>query len=371
MVIGCGSVLKILLLEYITAGGLNDEPLPASLLQEGRLMRDALLRDFSDIAEVEIVTTYDVRVSLPKFIKQAVCIDSTSDVKAIWYDLLQTCDAALLVAPESNGVLTELTAMVEVAGVKSLGCLQPAVEIASNKQLTFNVLKKANILTIPTYKVHEFLSPDFISNQSVSSGWVIKPIDGAGCVDTFYFTDEQALKTWLILEHTIEKYDAYIIQPYQKGIPASISMLCKNGRALVLSCNEQVIRIETSDIQISKTQAPKESLASIQYKGSKVNALSHYNAAFAKLANKIAAAMPDLNGYVGVDVVIYEQDDLKRIFVVEINPRITTSYIALRDSIDCNPAKLILDFVYDNTSSLAFNLPENMARKTIEISVNG
>ena len=144
-----------------------------------------------------------------------------------------------------------------------------------------------------------------------------------------------------------------------------------NGRALVLSCNEQVIQIEASEIQISKTQVPKESLASIQYKGSKVNALSHYNEDFTKLANKIAAAIPDLNGYVGVDVVIYEQDDFKKIFVVEINPRITTSYIALRDSIDCNPAKLILDFVYDNTSSLAFNLPENMARKTIEISVYG
>lgn len=369
--IGYGIVLKILLLEYITAGGLNDEPLPASLLQEGTLMRDALLRDFSDIAEVEIVTTYDARVSLPKFIKQAICVDSTSDVKTIWHDMLQTCDAALLVAPESNGVLTELTNMIELAGVKNLGCLHPAVEIASNKQLTYEALKKSNILTIPTYTVHEFLSPDFMSNQSVSSGWVIKPIDGAGCVDTFYFADEQTLKTWLTLGHTIEKYDAYIIQPYQKGIPASISMLCKNGSALVLSCNEQVIEIEASEIKISNTQAPKESLATIQYKGSKVNALSHYNATFAKLANQITTAIPGLNGYVGVDVIINEQDDIKEIFVVEINPRITTSYIALRDSIDCNPAKLILDFVYDSTSSLAFNLPENMGRKTIEISVNG
>jgi predicted ATP-grasp superfamily ATP-dependent carboligase len=371
VVIGCGIVLKILLLEYITAGGLNDEPLQASLLQEGTLMRDALLRDFSDIAEVEIVTTYDVRVSLPKFTKQAICVDSTSDIKEIWHDMLQTCDAALLVAPESNGVLTELTAMIEVAGVKNLGCLHPAVEIASNKQLTCDVLKKANILTIPTYTVYEFLSPDFISTQSVSSGWVIKPIDGAGCVDTFYFTDGQALKTWLILEQTIEKYDAYIIQPYQHGTPASISMLCKNGRALVLSCNEQVIEIEASEIQVSKTQTTKNNPASIQYKGSKVNALSHYNAAFAELANQITTAIPDLNGYVGVDLIIHEQGDFKEIFVVEINSRITTSYIALRESIDCNPAKLILDLVYDNTSSLAFNLPENMARKTIEIRVNG
>ena len=343
--------MKILLIEYITAGGLSHVPLPSSLLLEGTLMRDALLRDFSGIDDIEIVATYDARLAVPKHIKQAISIDDSSNATATWQSLLQTCDAALLVAPETNGVLTNLTQMVEAAGVENLGCTQLAVNVASSKYDTYHLLDNANILTIPTYIEGEFSGHDFTSDKSFNNGCVAKPDDGAGCENTLYFKDLTALQAWLHLSIGSDKQLTHIIQPYQTGIPASISILCKHGKAWVLSCNQQTIEIHT-------TQANE---AAIQYKGCLVNGLSIYHDAFAKLANSIAAALPGLHGYVGIDVIINNED----IYVVEINPRITTSYIGLCESLNCNPAKLILDLAYNQT----FILPENMATNMVEISV--
>jgi hypothetical protein len=46
------------------------------------------------------------------------------------------------------------------------------------------------------------------------------------------------------------------------------------------------------------------------------------------------------NGYYGIDFIHREKSEN---FFIEINPRLTTSYIGLRNVINLNPAKLILD----------------------------
>ncbi len=368
--------MKILLLEYITAGGLSGMSLPASLLCEGMLMRDALFSDFSAIVDVEIATTYDARLTPPVGnIKQVIRIDNSANAHETWQAILQTCDAALVVAPETDGVLSSLTQMVEAVGVKNLGCLQRAVDIASNKYDTFQMLKNAGILTIATYTTREFLHPDFHENKSFNSGYVAKPNDGAGCEDTVYFNEVAALQTWLHHNQDVsldlDKYqdryqDRYIVQPYQKGTPASISMLCKHGKAWVLSCNQQAIEVKASETKGSEIQTAQPGLALIQYKGCQVNGLSMHYDAFTKLADSIAAAMPDLHGYIGVDVIINDND----IYVVEINPRISTSYIGLRESLNYNPAKLLLDLAWSGSSDSTFKLPDNMTANMVEISIN-
>jgi predicted ATP-grasp superfamily ATP-dependent carboligase len=44
-------------------------------------------------------------------------------------------------------------------------------------------------------------------------------------------------------------------------------------------------------------------------------------------------------GYVGVDLVLADAGPI----VLEINPRLTTSYCGLRDALGINPAALVLD----------------------------
>jgi len=356
--------LKILLLEYITAGGLSDKPLPDALLQEAALMRDALMADFSDISGVEILTTYDVRLGPPKHCHEAIPVGATSNAMGIWQALLQACDAALVIAPETDGVLSQLTQMLAAANVRNLGSMSHAVEITSNKYHTYHALKNSHILTIPTYTASEFLQPEFFGHDTVlkdsfNHGCVVKPMDGAGCEETSYFADASVLEAWLGAHQALVQSARFIIQPYQVGMPASISMLCKEGVAWVLSCNQQIIEVAT----IEKAEIDAHH-ASIQYKGCVVNGLSLHHKDFTTLALKISAAFPELNGYVGVDVIIHNEE----IYVVEINPRITTSYIALRESLKCNPAKLILDLAL--CASSTFKLPENLAKDKVVIKLH-
>jgi predicted ATP-grasp superfamily ATP-dependent carboligase len=56
-----------------------------------------------------------------------------------------------------------------------------------------------------------------------------------------------------------------------------------------------------------------------------------------KLLNKIAQAFPDLFGYVGIDLIL--SDDC---YVVEINPRLTSSYSGIKQALGINIAELVL-----------------------------
>jgi predicted ATP-grasp superfamily ATP-dependent carboligase len=334
--------LRLLLLEYITAGGRNRDSLETSLLQEAILMRDALFRDFSDIPDITLATTYDARLTSPSNVSYAIPIDENANPIAIWQGLLTNCNAALIVAPETSGILSKLTKMIAVANIKNLGCHIESVTIASDKYQTYQCLTKAGVATIPTYTAPEFDQAKLNSNH----GFVIKPNDGAGCEATYYFANKPDAQAWLAEQED----ENLIIQPYQTGIPASISAVFRHGQTWLLSCNEQLIEIQS------------EGNNSVILKGCRVNALGQYRPIFSKLANQVAAALPTLNGYAGIDVII----DKDEIYVVEINPRITTSYIGLRDSLGYNPAQLILDSVFKP----AFDMPPHMTKSTVDIHLN-
>ena len=59
------------------------------------------------------------------------------------------------------------------------------------------------------------------------------------------------------------------------------------------------------------------------------------------LGRRAVACVPGLGGYVGVDLVLGE--NAEEDWAIEINPRLTTSYLGLRRLAYCNLAQLILD----------------------------
>ena len=324
--------LKIFICEFITGGGLYREPLPPSLLKEGEMMRDAVLRDFSEIQGLEITLTYDARLAQPINATQALAIGPEDDAWSIWQSCMQAADTVLLIAPESGGALAELTLMAERLQKMILGCDYSAVRIASGKYQTYQTLKYHNIRTIPTYLYDEW--------QPTQGDWVAKPIDGAGCADTTIFDDVSQLDIWMQ-----SRKETHIIQPLQAGIAASFSMLCKEGKAYLLACNHQKITMQAGQIR---------------YEGSVLNALAQYQESFDLIAQSIAQAIPGLSGYVGVDLLV-DGDDM---YVVEINPRLTTSYVALHQACGVNPAGMLLDLFYNDD----FEMPA-IAHHTKDISL--
>ena len=122
-------------------------------------------------------------------------------------------------------------------------------------------------------------------------------------------------------------------------------MLCKAGKAYLLACNRQKMRFNGTKLK---------------YQGGVVNDLIKYRDAFQHVAEKIAQAFSGLAGYVGVDLVVNGDD----IHVLEINPRLTTSYVAMHQACGVNPARMLLDLFYNDT----FN-PPAIAYRKVDISL--
>ena len=312
--------MRIFVYEHITGGGLLDQALPASLAQEGDMMLHALLRDLGDISGVEVVTTRDPRLPVPGFPFSVYTPRSAADFERILEHCMDIADAVWPIAPESGGALERINRSVLKHESRLLGSHPDAVRLTASKLATSRHLTQAGIAAVQTYPADAAL-------HDTSGSWVVKPDDGAGCSDTRLFHN---------LSEARQRLQAspgnYVLQPFITGKALSLCILCRVGMAELLSCNIQ--RVVVRDGQF-------------HFLGSVVNALTDGDGAFAELASRVAETIPGLWGYVGIDLV---QSGSQRV-VMEVNPRLTTSYVGLREALGCNTAALVLGLL-DETKPL-------------------
>lgn len=302
-------------------------------------MRDAVLRDLAAMPDVETVVAYDARLAAPMQATVAIPVHAAEDVHAIWAACMRQADATWLIAPETQGVLSAMSALVLSLGKPLLGCTPETIALMADKYQTYHALTAARIPAVVTYRLSEW--------TAVTEGaWVTKPDDGVGCEGVRFHATTADLQRWLAQygdEHAL-------IQPYVAGIAASLSMLCRDGRVWLLSCNRQKVHIDTDGFHFT---------------GSVVNELAQDWSLCEDLAMRLAAAFPGLRGYIGVDVIRTPQG----LQVVEVNPRLTTSYAGLHASIGCNPARLILDLLYNAPfHDAGFELPRQLSRRIVEVT---
>lgn len=324
---------KLLVCEFITAGGLNAGPLPDTLAKEGALMRDALLCDLNALNQYQLITMHDARLLPSVYAKKSTAV-ATGDFRKVFKKALKQADLVWIIAPESDGILLELTELCLTAegnedGVIFLGCGYDASLTATSKTLSFEALQAADIHTLPVFGGEDLMQQAFfdaLSGLNVAQ-WVAKPEDGAGCDGIRAFDSLQGLRDWLKQD---EQYLHYLAQPFQQGITASFAMICRDGKGWLLSCNQQHIQYDNSRFKLT---------------GISVNGMPTYWQRFETLARKVAKMLPDALGYIGVDVII--EAETGRIFVIDINSRLTSSYAGLREAIGHNPAKIILDCILE------------------------
>lgn len=298
-------------------------------------MRDAMLSAMLALPDVQVLSLHDSRLSAPDQATGCHVLQESEHPLQALQALIAEADLVWLVAPETGGVLQQLSAMVLDAGRQLLSSAPDAVALATSKWQTYLHLKQHGLPMVETAQWPTYLA--------AGQGWVIKPDDGVSCDGTRLVTDQQALQRWLAQDHAGE-----IIQPYMAGTAASLSMLCRHGQAWLLSVNQQLIHIADGHIH---------------YRGSVVNADQAHWSACAQIASQVAAAVPGLFGYVGVDLLLGENGQLH---VLEVNPRLTTSFAGLEAAIAYNPARLLLDLFYNEN----FMLPLELQRNKIEIKLN-
>jgi tyramine---L-glutamate ligase len=308
--------LRIFVCEYVTGGGLSGQPLPASLSREGDMMLTALVKDLASLDGVEIVTTRDKRLPALQADADVLKIDTPGEFWPRWTELIRSADAVWPIAPESGGILSRVCGLAVEAGRRLLASDPQSVRLASSKLATARHLSKAGIPTVPTAPLGNG------ENFRKASAWVVKPDDGAGAANTLLFDAAGNLDGWIVANPNADM----ILQPFVSGPATSLSLLCGDGAAWLLTCNEQIIEITGNEFR---------------YRGFIVGGCESRRAEYQPIASAVAAAIPGLWGYVGVDLI----DGPDGPVVLEINPRLTTSYAGLRHAVGTNPAGLVMDLL--------------------------
>jgi len=301
--------MKILIFEYITGGGFNKRELPDALAKEGLLMLQALLDNFSKINDIELTVMLDSRFNgclTAENIKIAI-IKAEHDSHEKFARLAKQCDAVWPIAPEFDGILLTLCRMVE-PGTLLLTSPAAAVAITGNKFSTYQHLVRHHIATVPTRLLNKACY--------YPGEWIIKSIDGAGCSNSYLITNQHDFDAASRLA------GQFIVQPHLKGKKTSLSCLFKQGRAWLLSVNLQRFKIVNKQYQL-------------------VDIIVNHNpdrSLYQRLVDTIACALPDLWGYAGIDLI----ETAEQILVLEINPRLTTSFAGIHAALGINVAEQVL-----------------------------
>src|SRR5262249_44772447 len=90
------------------------------------------------------------------------------------------------------------------------------------------------------------------------------------------------------------------------------------------------------------------------YRGGKLPLEARFYRRARVLALAATAALPEPRGYLGVDLVLGEADDGSGDYVIDINPRLTTSYVGLRALARTNLAAAMLAVVGGRSPNLCF-----------------
>ncbi len=308
--------MRVFVFEYVTGGGLLGTSIPASLVREGDLMLQALVSDLAALEGVQCLITRDARLGPPRVPADCRLVHHVAEFPQVWSETLAAADAVWPVAPEHQGTLEAISQAILAADRVLLNSSPAAVRTAASKLQTLRLLESQGVPVVPTFGMTDSL-------PLIPGPWVLKPDDGVGCLGIRLCRDQDALyRHW---EHLADG-PAFVAQPFVQGTPASLSLLVRDGDFVLLSVNRQ--RIAVMDEQLLLL-------------GCVVNGLGSGDPRFRRLAGDVAAALPGLWGYVGVDLIA--TPDGPR--VLEVNPRLTTSYVGLRESLGINPAALVLDLL--------------------------
>lgn len=306
-----GNGVRVFVFEYITGGGCIGSDIIASLAAEGDMMLCAMVRDLVELADVQVLITRDARLD-ELDIPVDVCWVH-DDWASVWRACVDVSDAILPIAPETGGILEALSRQICDSDRRLLNSRPDAVAITASKLSTINHLGELGLPVVPCWRADR-IPP--LEDQPL----VVKPDQGAGCIDVHLLNRRSDLEAFLMQKKDLSQW---VVQPYLKGIAASLSLLVAADQVCLLGCNLQ--RIVQMDDQFS-------------FLGCLVNGIERDFKPLMDLGQGIGSAIPGLWGYVGVDLVITENGPV----VLEVNPRLTTSYVGLTRSVGANVAEFLL-----------------------------
>jgi predicted ATP-grasp superfamily ATP-dependent carboligase len=307
--------MRIFVGEYVCGGGLAEQPLeqiPESLRQEGAAMLRAVVSDLSEFANT--VVPVDPRFDLDVDAEHRVELNRTDAILGQWVAAARGCDSALIIAPESDGVLAQSVAMLRAGGIDVIAGSGDFLRVASDKLLTAKTLAAAGVPQPPYLALSDRRGQ--VGLESYDQ-FVVKPRDGCGT---------QKIKRFTSLDDARAELDEdQILQAWLPGRAVSIATIASATAQVYLPAVSQ--NLCDSNCSYAGGQGPLDD--------------EDQRRATALASRAIAAMPPTVRGFVGLDLVL--GDRASEDFVIEINPRLTTSYVGLRRMIKGNLATRFFD----------------------------
>ena len=203
-------------------------------------------------------------------------------LRAFLRRILRKAELFLPIAPETDYCLEGLVRTAVDMGVECLAPSPSAIRLASNKKKLGELAAKfgvSSVLRAPRGRSH-----------------AVKPTVGAGCEGVYRVSNKPA------------NAKGRLITPWLAGEQLSLAAIFKRGEGRLLQVNRQHLVIGTrGKVELRWLES-----------GVRVN-----RAPFERLVTLLARGLPGLWGFCGADVVRYRS----RLWLVEVNPRLTTAYL--------------------------------------------
>ena len=333
---------RIFIFEFVSGGGFNKVKIPITLFCEGYGMLRSIIMDFKFL-NFEISTMLDYRIfHLSNFlpVDELSIIRNMDNFLKKFKTKVKESEYTFIIAPESSKILYKLTKIVKKSNRILLSTNLEGIRVGMSKFNTYYFFKGNKTTAPKTYLIpmkKKQLDIDFILQKFniLKKPMIIKPEDGVGAESIYYFETQYQIKHFFQeYKHKVEYGRKYIIQEFIEGKDLSASLIgvpyimdSQIKNPVLLSINAQNVNIKNSNYnsEYYGGYTPVE-----DYQKTK-NSLS-------LLLEKINFS--EFSGYFGIDFIRTADS---KIYFIEINPRLTTSYIGLRNVINLNPAKLILD----------------------------
>ena len=290
----------------------------------------ALVEDLAGIPDTRVITTLDVRFARDVAVDAEVhAVRGATEERAVFDSLAEAADLTVLIAPEFDGHLCSRATRLERLGVRLASPSSDFISATSDKSGLAELLKAANV-AVPLGRritASESLPQDFPYPA------VLKPNDGAGSIGLRLIADPESACT-------VPGVDVVCrLEEFVSGCPCSISFIGGGGEPLVLWPFQQCL---SSDGMFT-------------YQGGRrLLDTSHYQRA-ERIGRAALAALPCPVGYVGIDLVLGDRSDGSADYIIEVNPRLTTSYIGLRAISNTNLAEAMLVAAYGGTAQVSFS----------------
>ncbi len=209
-------------------------------------------------------------------------------------------DFTLIIAPEFDGILARLTSLAERTSTCNLGSTHRGVVLCADKFALSQHWQTHGVPTPPTCGLADW------PRDAVPA--VFKPRYGAGSTATYLARhaadyENAAAEPWEMLA-----------QPHVAGLSASISLIICEAKIIALMPSFQLLSDDGRLKYLGGTMPLPESLVRRAE----------------SLAVRAVKCVPGLHGYVGVDLILGLSESGSGDVAIEINPRLTTSYVGLR-----------------------------------------